>query len=547
MKPSLTEENCKIMITSEYRSFLKPANHPNPNKKFREVSVGFITENFEPKDVNQDRILAENEIYYLKESSPQFSEKLTNIKRVQAHKGIIGEVGRLQSECSFKNKLLTQLEASKNNFEQSSEEFRKKFENALKKDNHLFIANFFSKMKAIELSIGLEFPGSLAEMVLSKEETMIDYLETAEGPLTVEAPKGCNRGWVLSDGFIMLVKAQRNKEGFLFMEPVFYKCSLSANEESFSLQELTLERSIGSINHIIGVKYFSEANLLILSTVPPLGVKKCSVLIYEVTLEKETHIHLEPRHRIDTEAESVQFVRGNGVEHIIYSDDTVRQSKSNCSLTVLSLEETFGDPKSKPQVTSIPIQISIFKSFSVGNNLVVMEGHLDEIAVVDISLKEVLGYYKEHKKGDYFNYLGCAYSRSKNLVFMLHNTNNGAVISSFRLDPSTLLLVHQEDYHLYDDLKKLNIHSFASEFFIFQFNPKTNRLNICDDQFQALIYLKLNHQSRLQTDGSTLGLKKFGKKNSSPYGLFLRVEGVKFFMLYFVYEDCLEVFKLRDD
>ena len=255
---------------------------------------------------------------------------------------------------------------------------------------------------------------------------------------------------------------------------------------------------------------------------------------------------MEPRHKIETEAEHVEFVRSNGVDYIAYTTDNY-EKKSDFKLSLANLSETLETATMKPRVMEIPMNSLFYRPFHLNNNLMLIEGDKDELALFDVTSKEFIAYYKDHKKQDYYNYFQACYAKSKNLIFLLHNNQNGAIITSFSIDSSSRKLIYRQDFNLYDTLKASKLNPYINQYFIMQFNPSTNRLNLTDDDFQVLFTLKINSQSKLEKDKEPFKMEKFEIRDSSCWGHFLRLEGDPFFMHYFPYENILRMYELKEE
>ena len=50
------DPEAQIFVAPNFQAFIKPRDYVNKNKKLKKVTVKFLTENFEPKDVDNDHI-----------------------------------------------------------------------------------------------------------------------------------------------------------------------------------------------------------------------------------------------------------------------------------------------------------------------------------------------------------------------------------------------------------------------------------------------------------------------------------------------------------
>lgn len=535
------DPDAKVYITRSYQSFIKPKNFKNQNKKLKSVTVEFLTENFEPKDVDHDKVYAENEFYFLRDNNEQVEAKLKETRQYSGHSELMTEVGNLRASCLMKQKLLKRLGGE---YATAATEFEKKFENVLKKDNSTFISSCLEKMKNIEHSVGLEFAGSLLEMVQANDELMVNLLENCELGPELQMPEEYERVHVLSDDLLMFAQDDRDEEDFGVSVLHFYNFGISEDKKKVNLTRLDLEPKYSSRNYIYDTKYFPQANLLVLLMRP--GVDENTIIqIYE-THVTEKKITMEPRHKIETEAEHVTFIRSGGVDYIVYTLDKY-EKKSDYNLVMSSLAETLENPKVKPVQSKIPMEMLYYRPFKLNNNLLLIEGDKDELALFDIAHREVLGYYKQHKKQDYYNYFQAAYSKSKNLLFLLHNNQSGAIISSFKVVAESKEIIHQEDFNLFDTLKNEKLNPYINQYFTLQFNAKTGRLNVTDDDYQILFTLRINDQSKIVKAKDPVKLNKFEIRDSSCWGHFLRVDGDSYFMHYFPYEAVMRLYELKDN
>lgn len=538
------DPEAQIFVTPVFQSFIKPKDYSNKNKKLKRITVEYLTENFEPEDVDNDRIYAENEFYFLSENNKDVEKELDEIKKYSNHSRLMTEVGVVAHEARLKNKLLKALETGGRNADQSSAEFEKKFENVLKKENSAFIGKCLEQMKNIEYSIGLEFAGSLLEMIQASDQIMVDTLRTSEKKIEIEMKEVYERAHILADNLFMFAQDSRDNEDYGTSVLHFYRGELSDDKEKFDLVRLELEPRYESRHYIYKTKFFEQANVLIFLTRP--GVDENTIInIYEVFIS-ENKVRMEPRHKINTESEHVEFVRSNGVDYIAYTCDEY-EKKEELRLSLANLSDTLETPTMKPRVQEIPMESLFYRPFHLNNQYMIIEGDKDELSLFDVISKEFVAYFKDHKKQDYYNYFQACYAKSKNLIFLLHNNQNGAVISSFSVDPSARRLVHKEDFNLFDLLKANKLNPYINQYFTMQFNLSTNRLNLVDDDYQVLFTLKINSQSKLEKDKDPFKLDRFQVRESSCWGHFVRLEGEGFFMHYFPYESIMRLYSLKED
>ena len=145
-----------VFITPQYKCFLKTPNYKPPNSDLVNVKVKTLTEEYEVNEVDYSKVLAENEYFYLKDNDERIKELYEQFKNLSNHREILKNVGIMNAEAKLKEKLLKKLEGTNNNSGQSSEDFAKKFENVLNKDNTKFIAQLLKKIKGVEMSVGLD-------------------------------------------------------------------------------------------------------------------------------------------------------------------------------------------------------------------------------------------------------------------------------------------------------------------------------------------------------------------------------------------------------
>jgi hypothetical protein len=399
-------------------------------------------------------------------------------------------------------------------------------------------------MKNIEYSIGLEFAGSLLEMVQSSNDIMVNTLAKSELGPENEMPETYERAHILSDNLFMFSQDSRDNEDYGTSVLHFYRGDLSEDKSKFDFKRIEVEPKYESRHYIYKTKFYEQANVLIFFTRP--GVDENTIInIYEVFIS-ETKIRMEPRHKITTQAEHVEFVRSNGVDYLAYTTDSY-EKKTDLKLTLANLSDTLEMATMKPRIQEIPMETLFYRPFHLNNNYMLIEGDKDELALFDVTSKEFIAYYREHDKKDYFNFFQACYAKSKNLIFLLHNNQNGAVITSFSVDPSSKKLIKREDFNFYDTLKNSKLNPYINQYFIMQFNPSTNRLNLTDDDFQVLFTLKINSQSKLEKDKDPLKLEKFELRDSSCWGHFVRLEGEPYFMHYFPYESIMRMYTLKEE
>ena len=214
---------------------------------------------------------------------------------------------------------------------------------------------------------------------------------------------------------------------------------------------------------------------------------------------------------------------------------------------MVNFEDTFNDSKKKPTIEKMKIDMPCYQFFNLNCNYVVAEGPLDELALIDLEAREVIAYYKEHDKSGYFGYLNACFSKTKNLLFMMHNNEEGAVITTFSVNHSSRKLEVQQNFKLNTFLKEAKIQSFASRFFTMQFSTVQNRLDILDDYQKTLFRFKFDDKRSLVQDKSAVNLESIVQNESTPSYFFTRVEGVLFFIHFFVYQNVLTAYKMKEE
>lgn len=540
----LLNQSAKIFITEQYKCFIKPKHYKSENSRLKQTTVEYITEHFEPNDVDFSRVLAENEFYYLKESNPKVSKLHNEIKNLTKHRELVVDYGKIIHEAKLKEKLLKRLSSKGKEQEESYDAYNEKFEKVLAKNNSEFIRNFIQKIKGIEMSIGLEFPGSLNEAIKSSHQEMIEVLQHLKPGIAIECPKKrFHSAWILNEGF-MLLFSEGQSEGFAEYKSEFY--DLVCNKENDQLEMVALEcdYKIQNKRRVQTVKYYSEASLLVVVSNAPMQEKFANINIYELR-KSGKDVHLEPRHKIETRAEFVGFSRVNGVENILYSDDPLKEN-STAVLKIVNLEETFTNPKNKPITRNFPIDMACYKYFNLGCNYVMIEGPMDHLALLDMEAGEVIAYSQETNKESYYNYLSATYSRIKNLLFVLHNKSSGAVVSTFSVDYSQRKLQLQQSYDINKYLTDASVQNFASQFFTMQFNTFQNRLDFIDDYQTCLLRFKLNDKRQLVKDKDPIKLNEIIKYDCTPSYFFTRIEGKLFFLHFYVFENVLTCYELDE-
>ena len=536
--------NAKIFVTPQYKTFIKPNNYKNDNTKLKETSVKFLTEDFEVNDVDGDKIFAENEFFHLKETNERIKEIYEEIENLSKQREVLRQSSLLNRESKLKQKLLTSLTSNGKNFNQSEANFTKKFEKVLAKDGSSFIEKLFSKMKKIEVGIGLEFPGSLQEEITRGHRELLLALSNSDAGCEVKVPNKVYHSFMLEDGFMLNFMENVNEQGYIEWYTKFFMLTADKKTKDVTMTELKCDYEFRSEQRIHEVKYFPEGNSLIITSTLPREDKNMVIQVFELT-RNENAVNFEPCHKIKTDGRWAEFIRAGGVEYIVYTNDLLPDEEF-MKLNIMSFEDTFVNSKVKPLIEKMETDIKVFKTCNLDNGYIIGEGPRNSIALIDLAAKEVLAYYKDHKGEDYFNYLLASFSKTKNLLFVMHNSQNGAIISVFGVDGGSNTLVLKQNFEFYTDLKAQSMQSFASRYFEFQFNHTENRLDIVDDYQRALFRFKLNEESKLIKDGEPVKLN-FETKDCTPSFLMTRMDGDLFFLQYFTFSSYLKSYFLNEE
>lgn len=535
----------KVFITEQYKSFIKPSSYKNESQRLRQVTVEYLTDTFEVKDVDHQQVLAENEFFTVNERNPKIGELYQFVEKLRNFQNFMGVVGNVHQECKLKLKLLKKLESSNNNHGQSSKNYEKKFEKVLKKDNETFINNHFKAMKGLEVNIGLEFLGSLNEAVLSSHQEMISNLANIKQKIDIESPpERLSSCWML-DNEILLVFKESYSQGYAQYTPQFLKIQYNKSQKKIDLQPLDCHYNLSNTNRLYKIKYFSEGNILVIIWSHPEEEENKIVNIFEMEFDDQK-VNIEPLHKVSTKSEQMEFIRLGGIQYIVYSGSPFQKQEKH-ELCMLNLDDIFMNAKSKPRIEKILIDITCYQFFDLGCGFLLIEGQKDELALVDLNQGDVLGFYKDHDKECFWNYHSACYSQNQNLLFVLHNNENGAVITTFSVYSDTKRLKKKKDFVLQDLLKEEGAQTFSSKFFTMQFNSFQNRLDLLDDYQQFLIRFKVNEKSELQKDKNTIKLDQVVKNSdTTPSHFLIRLEGDLFFLHYFLFDNSLAAYEIEE-
>ena len=539
---ALMEPNAQVFVTPQYKSFIKPASYSHP--KLKPVTMRFLTEDFETKDVDFNKVYAVNEFFHLKETNADICKNYEEIESLNKHRAMIQNVGTKVEGSKLKVKLLERLEKSKNSFGQTSKTFSEKFEKILKKKNNVFIDKLFEIMKKIKGGIGLEFPGSLEEEVTRGHEEQLASLVTMEPGFEVKVPSLVYHSFVLDDGFILNFMENINDHARIEWHTQFYELQSENKGKDLKMVQLKHNDELRTEERIHDVKYYPEGNIIVITSTLRDGDKNLMIRVYEL-LRNKGSVTFEARHKIPTKGRWGEFVRAGGTEYLVYCNDLEDDEKFK-KLEVMNFEETFVNSKVKPTVESMDLEIKCFKTCNLGGGYLVAEGPKNTLGLIDLSAKEALGYYREHKGEDYFNYLRACYSKTKNVLFVMHNSQNGAVVSVFSVDQSSAELQLKQNFEFYNDLKNQCSQSFANRYFEVQFNHAESRLDIVDDYQKCLFRFKLNEESKLVKDKDPITLNT-ETKDCTPTFLMTRLEGDLYFLQYFTFASFLKAYPIKED
>lgn len=540
----LLKPEAKVFITPQYKTFIKPVSYKNLNKKLNETTVKFLVEDYETVDVDHDKMFAENEFFHLRDTNELIKEKYEQIEKLSKHREMLKNVSMMNRESQIKKRLLENLKNSGKNYGQSDTDFTKKFEKILDKDGSSFISTLLKKIKKIEVGIGLEFPGSLQEEITRGHRELLLALTYDPKGVEVKVPEKVYHSFMLEDGFMINFMENINEYGYIEWFTKFYKLKANENTKEVSMVELKSDYEFRTQQRILEPKYYPEGNILVITSTLPKDDKNMMIQIFEL-VKNDDSVHFEPKHKIKTDGRWAEFVRAGGVEYLVYCNDLLPEEEFK-KLNIMSFEETFVNPSVSPLIEKMNVDMKVFKTCNLDNGYIIGEGPKNQIALIDLSAKEVLAYYKDHKGEDYFNYLLASYSKTKNLLFVLHNSQNGAIISIFGVDGSTNTLVIKQNFELYTELKNASMQSFASRYFEFQFNHSENRLDIVDDYQRSLFRFKLNEDSKLVKDGEPISLQ-FETKDCTPSFLMTRMEGDLYFLQYFTFSSYLKSYYLKEE
>ena len=540
---ALLNPDSKIFVTPQYKTFIKAKNYKNDNKKILETSVKYLTEEYEVKDVDGDKIFAENEFFHLRDTNEKIKEMYEEIQNLSKQREVLRQSTLLNRESKIKQKLLASLNKQGKGFNQSDSDFSKKFEKILAKEGSDFISKLLQKMKKIEVGIGLEFPGSLQEEITRGHRELLHALTNEKVGEEVKVPEKVYHSFMLEDGFMLNFMENVNDQGYIEWYTEFFSLTADKKSKTVSMTKLKCDYEFRSEQRIHEVKYFPEGNSLIITSALPREDKNLVVQVFEL-IRNDSSVHFDPIHKIKTDGRWSEFVRAGGVEYIVYTNDLLPDEEFK-KLNIMSFEDTFVNPKVKPLIERMDVDIKVFKTCNLDNGFIIGEGPSNSIALIDLAAKEVLAYYKDHKGEDYFNYLLASFSKTKNLLFVMHNSQNGAIISVFGVDGSSNTLVLKQNFELYTSLKAQSMQSFASRYFEFQFNHSENRLDIVDDYQRALFRFKLNEESKLVQDGNAIKLD-YETKDCTPSFLMTRIDGDLYFLQYFTFSSYLKSYYLKE-
>lgn len=541
---ALLKGDAKIYVTQQYKSFIKPESYKNDNQKLKELSVKYLTEEHEVVDVDYDKVYAENEFFHLRDTNEEVKKMYTGIENLNKNRFQLREVGMVREEARLKLKLLKKLTASNKNEGQNETSFAEKFEKILKKNNSEFIERLLKKMKKIEVGIGLEFPGSLQEDVTRGHEEQLKTMINMKPGTEVEVPQKVYHSFMLDDGFMLNFMESYNEQGFIEWYTQFYEIIGDRKSKNLKMVKLKDNYEFRTRQRIHCAKFYSEGDLLVITSTLPDKEKNMVIQIFELIRNKDS-VQFDPRHKIETKGRFADFVRAGGTEYLVYTNDLMPEEEFK-TLNVMNFEETFVNSKVKPTFEKISLEIKCYKTCNLGSGYIIGEGPNNTLALIDLSAKEPLAYYLNHTGENYFNYLKACYSKTKNVLFVLHNSQNGAIISVFGVDYSNSELVVKQNYKFHDDIKASYQQTFASRYFELQFNYFENRLDIMDDYQRFLFRYKLNEDSELVKDKDPIKIES-ETKDCSPTFLMTRIEGDLYFLQYFTFSSYLKAYPVKEE
>ena len=540
---ALLNPNSKIFVTPQYKTFIKTKNYKNENPKILETSVKYLTEEFEVKDVDANKIFAENEFFHLRDSNEKVNQIYHEIKNLSKQREVLRQSSLLNRESKIKQKLLVSLKKGGKGFNQSESNFSKKFEKILAKDGSNFISKLLQKMKKMEVGIGLEFPENLQEEITRGYRELLQALTKQKVGKEVKVPDRVYHSFMLEDGLMLNFMENMNYQGKIEWYTQFYSLTADKKSKTVSMTKLKCNYELRTEQRIHEVKYFPEGNSLIITSVLPREDRNLIVQVFELT-RNESNVHFEPVHKIKTDGRWSEFVRAGGVEYIVYTNDLLSDQQFK-KLNIMSFEDTFVNPKVKPLIERMDVDIKVFKTCNLDNGFIIGEGPSNSIALINLAAKNVVAYYKDHKGEDSFIYLLASFSKTKNLLFVMHNSKDGAIISVFGLDASSNTLLLKQTLEFYTILKNHSMQSLASRYFQFQFNHSQNRLDIVDDYQKTFFRFKFNQQSQLVQDGDAIKLQ-YETKDCLPTFIMTRIDGDLYFLQYFTLSTYLKSYYFED-
>ena len=534
------DPNAKVFVTPEYKSFIKPASYSHPNLK--PVTVQYLTEEFRTTNVDSDKVYAVNEFYHLKDTNEEISKEDEEIKSLnKRNMDFIQTVGTIEKGSKLKLKLLKKLKIS---FDQSSKNYSKKFKNILKKNNRELVLKNIRMNEDLQNRIGWKFLTSLKEEVTSRHEMQLTTLMRMQSGFEVKVPSLVYHSFMLDDGFILNFMENINDNFRIEWHTQFYELQKETNGKGFKMVQLKHNNELRTEERIEKVKYYPEGNIIVITSTLRDGDKNLMIRVYEL-LRKEGLVIFEPKHEFKTNGRWGEFVSAGRREYLVYCNDLEDDEKLR-KFEIMNFKKTFVDSNAKPIVESMDLEIKCFKTCNSGRGYLVAEGPKNTLGLIDLSTKEVLGYYKEYKGEDYFNYLRASYSETKNVLFVMHNSQKGVVVSVFSLDQSNAELQVKQNYEFYNDLKNHCSQSFANKYFKMQFNHIESRLDIVDDNQKCLFRFKLNEESKLVKDIDPI-LLNTETKDCNPTFLMTRLEGDLYFLQYYTFASYLKVYPIKED
>lgn len=537
-------ENKKVFVTKDYKFLVKPDTFViNKDKIRNQIKVSELVGNYEVPEIDENKNIAVNEHYYFQENDADAKSKYETLQKLENHSDMLTSVGQKVKNAQMKSKLLNALKQKKVVDAEVSDAFDKKYELLLKKNNNDFIKKVVDRTRSLRASIGLNFAGTLLEAITETDTFKLETLHNFTKLENLKLDIVCERFHVLSDKLCMITRDSDDPETWGVNELYFYEMKFDKDAKKLEFSPLQTPNLYYSKEYIYDAKYYPDSDMLVLMT---------NVQFEEITIVKinkliinGSELSLEPVDKVTCYTQQTEIMNFKGSNYIPYT--MVEEEEGKQEFSLLNLTEIFENPQKERIESVFPCEVRVRKVFRLNNNLLLVKGYYDDMAVFDLDQHSFVASFVGKRKSDNFEVYRACYVRSQNKLVLLANNNNGGEMSIFKINYTNEKIEHLQDFDLSSSVKNNNVNQFLNQFWELQYNAEKREVVVVDNNFQKAVYFKFDSSGKLAISKGPLDLTHFVARDCDPWGVFLKIDDQVLFLYLFTYKTDFRVYMLEKE